>query len=79
MTLLVIYLKFKAHLAMLVNSILQRYAILSGLHIVGLSFVFQQNNDPKHTSRLCKGYLTKKASDGASDVLASTITRPQTN
>ncbi|XP_064780162.1 SRC kinase signaling inhibitor 1-like isoform X4 [Oncorhynchus masou masou] len=34
----------------------------------------QQDNDPKHTSRLCKGYLTKKESDGAaSDDLVSTI------
>jgi hypothetical protein len=46
------------------HSILQRYAIPSGLSLVGLSFVFQQDNDPKHTSRLCKGYLTKKESDG---------------
>jgi hypothetical protein len=30
---------------------------------VGLSFVFQQDNDPKYISRLCKGYLTKE-SDG---------------
>ena len=45
------------------HSILQRYAIPSVLHLVGLSFVFQQDNDPKHTSRLCKGYLTKKESD----------------
>ena len=45
------------------HSILQRYAIPSGLHLVGLSFVFQQVNDPTHTSRLCKGYLTKKESD----------------
>ena len=29
-----------------------------------LSFVFQQANDPKHTSRLCNGYFTKKESDG---------------
>jgi hypothetical protein len=42
--------------------ILQRYAIPSGLCLVGLSFVFQQDNDPKHTSRLCKVYLTKKDS-----------------
>ena len=41
------------------HSILQRYAIPSGLHLVGLSLVFQQDNDPKHTSMLCKGYLTK--------------------
>ena len=42
------------------HSILQRYIIPSGLRLVGLSFVFQQDNDPKHTSRLCKGYLTNK-------------------
>ena len=46
------------------HSILQRYAIPSGLHLVRLSFVFQQDNDAKHTSRLCKGYLIKKESGG---------------
>ena len=46
------------------HSILQRYDIPSGLRLVGLSFVFQQDNDPQHTSRVCKGYLTKKKSDG---------------
>ena len=30
------------------HSILQRYAIPSGLGLVELSFVFQQDNDPKH-------------------------------
>ena len=45
------------------HSILQRYSIPTGLRLVGLSFVFQQDNDP-HTSRLCKGYLTKKQSEG---------------
>ena len=44
-----IYLEFKAHF---------------WFAVVGLSFVFQQDNDPKHTSRLCKGYLTKKEYDG---------------
>ncbi|XP_073529695.1 uncharacterized protein [Phyllobates terribilis] len=46
------------------HSILQRHAIPSGLRLVGPSFIFQQDNDPKHTSRLCKGYLTKRESDG---------------
>ena len=46
------------------HSILQWNAIPSGLRSVGLSFVFQQDNDPKHTFRLCKGYLTRKASNG---------------
>ena len=45
-------------------SILQQYAIPCGLRLVGVSFVFQQDNDPKHTSKLCKGYLTSKESDG---------------
>ena len=30
------------------HSILQRYAISSGLGLVELSFVFQQDNDPTH-------------------------------
>jgi hypothetical protein len=42
------------------HSILHRYTIPSGLRLLGLSFVFQQDNDPKHTSRLCKGYLIKE-------------------
>ncbi len=41
-------------------SILQRHAIPSGLCLVGPLFIFEQDNDPKHISRLCKGYLTKK-------------------
>ena len=50
------------------RSILQRYAIPSGLCLVGPSFLFlflfQQDNDPNHTYRLCQDYLTKKESDG---------------
>ena len=46
------------------RSILQQYAILSSLRLVGPSFIFQQDSDPRHTSRLCRGYLTKKESDG---------------
>ena len=46
------------------QSILQRHAIPSGSCLVGPAFVFQQDNDPKHTSRLCNGYLTKKERDG---------------
>ena len=45
-------------------TITQRYAIPSCLCLVGPSFVFQQDNDSKRTSKLCKGYLTKKESDG---------------
>jgi hypothetical protein len=50
------------------HSILQRYAIPSGLRLVGLSFVFQ------NTFRLCEGYFTKKESDR---VLHQTTWPPQ--
>ena len=53
MTILVIYLEFKAHFNQHgYHSILQQYAIPSGLGLMGLS------------SSLCKGYFTKKESDG---------------
>jgi hypothetical protein len=59
------------------HSILQRYAIPSGLRLVGLSFVFQQDSVQKHTSRLFdqEGEWWSVASDD----LASTITRPLPN
>ena len=46
------------------HSIFQWYTLPSGLCLVQLSLVFQQDNDPKCTSRLCKGYLTRKESNG---------------
>ena len=64
-TLSVIYLEFQGTLNKHgYHSILQQSAIPFGFRLVGLSFVCQQDNDPKHTFRLCKGYLTKKESDG---------------
>lgn len=39
------------------KTILKEHAIPSGTRIVGREFVFQQDNDPKHTSKLCKDYL----------------------
>jgi len=35
------------------KKILVRYAIFSGRRVIGHGFVFQQDNDPKHSSRLC--------------------------
>ena len=46
---IVIYLEFNDTLNEHGNhSILQQYAIPSALGLVGLSFVFQQDNDPTH-------------------------------
>lgn len=66
------------------HSILQLHAIPSSLHLVGLSFVFQQDDDPKHTSRLSKSrvhhllvhHLLELA---ASDHLTSTILQSKSN
>lgn len=46
------------------HSILQRHAIPSGLRLCGRGFILQQDNDPKHTSKLCKEYLKKKENQG---------------
>lgn len=46
------------------HSILQRHAIPSGIRLVGERFILQQDNDPKHKSKLCQNYLKKKEEDG---------------
>ena len=42
------------------HSILQRHAIPSGRRILGKNFIFQQDNDPNRTSKLCKNYIQSK-------------------
>ena len=46
------------------HSILQHHAIPSGMCLVGQGFILQQDNDPKHKSKLCQNYLRKKEQDG---------------
>ena len=44
------------------HSILQCHAIPSGINLIGHGFIFQQDNDPKHTSKLYNSYLELKKS-----------------
>lgn len=46
------------------HQILIRHGVPSGIRLMGQGFVYQQDNDPKHTSNLCKNYLTKKEEEG---------------
>ena len=51
------------------HSILQCHAIPCGQCLIGANFLLQQDNDRKHTSKLCKNYLGKKQSGGILSVM----------
>ena len=51
------------------HRILQRSAIPSGIGLAGYGFTFQQDNDPKHTSRFCKNYLESKEAEGILNIM----------
>lgn len=51
------------------HSILQRHAIPSGTRLIGDRFVLMQDNDPKHTCKLCKNYLQKKTEENKLTVM----------
>lgn len=42
------------------HSILQHHVIPSGTRLVGQGFVLMQDNDPKHTNKLCQRYIKSK-------------------
>lgn len=50
------------------QNILVRHAIPAGKRLIGKTFVIQEENDPKHASNLCRGYLEKKEKIGYSFV-----------
>ena len=41
------------------HKILVHYAVKEGRQLIGEPFIFQEDNDPKHASKLCRNYLTK--------------------
>ena len=61
------------------HSILQRQAIPSGQRVIGRNFIMQQDNDPKHTSKLCTTYLEKKEAAGILSVMKWPAQSPDLN
>ena len=59
--------------------ILQRHAVPSGLNLYGEGFVMQQDNDPKHTSLLCRRYLQSKEEQGVLKILEWPSQSPDLN
>ena len=43
------------------HNILVRHAVPSGLRLIGNNLVFQEDNDPKHSSNYYRNYLRKEA------------------
>lgn len=48
------------------HQILIRNALPEGKRLLGRGFIFQEDNDPKHASNLCRNYLTRKENSGKS-------------
>uniref|UniRef100_A0A3Q0QR15 Transposase Tc1-like domain-containing protein n=1 Tax=Amphilophus citrinellus TaxID=61819 RepID=A0A3Q0QR15_AMPCI len=46
------------------HQILIHHAIPSGRRLIGLGFILQQDNDPKHTARLVQRFLLRKEEEG---------------
>lgn len=61
------------------HSILQHHAISCVQRLIGANFLLQQDNDPKHTSKLCKKYLGKKQAAGMLSVMECPAQSPDLN
>lgn len=55
------------------------HAIPCGQHLIGANYVLQQDNDSKHTSKLCQNYLGKKQSAGILSVMEWAAQPPDLN
>ena len=61
------------------HSILQHHAIPSGINLIDRGFIFQQDNDPKHTSKLCTSYLERKKVAGDLNIMECLPQSPDLN
>ena len=61
------------------HSILHRHAISCELRLIGVNFLLQQDNDPKHSSKLCNNYLGKKQLAGILSIMEWPAQSPDLN
>ena len=54
---------------MVYHNILVRRAVPSGRRLIGVNFVFQKCNDPKHSSNNCGNYFRRKKAAGVFTVM----------
>ena len=54
---------------MVYHNILVRRAVPSGRRLIGVNFVFQKCNDPKHSSNYCGNYFRRKKVAGVFTVM----------
>ena len=47
------------------HNIIVRQAMPAGKRLIGKGFIYQEDNDPKHASKLCRNYLQKKEDKGS--------------
>ena len=59
--------------------ILQRHAIPCGRCLIGANFLLQQDNDPRHSSKLCNNYLGKKQSADILSIMEGPAQSPDLN
>ena len=57
----------------------KRHAIPAGKRLCGREFTLVQDNDPKHSSTLCKKYLKKKETQGELKLMNFSLQSPDVN
>jgi len=56
------------------HGILVHHAMKGGKELLGKRFIFQEDNDPKHASNLCRDYLGRKEKSGITHLVTQNKT-----